>query len=1169
MPYSTFDPQNPNNKTIIAPETDISNPNTSLELKESPEDDIKNLQQTDESQTILGSTEDEVISVEPATVKTFGFKTKVNSGENFKVKEDLNMAEDRIGRKKYDSGKLNFGKLRKNLFGSGFKGLGRTILTVVALVMLLVVGFGVVGIAYISNLYQTTSINFDKPLSKSSIIYARDGSELFKIYGEDGKRQEIRSLDEVPEHLQLAVLALEDENYYKNNAGFSWYNLGGAVLKCASTIGRDCRGGSTIDQQYARQITGDGSRDKDEVLQRKLREIVRAYKLNEELSKQEILRRYLSTVYFGRNAYGVKEAALAFYAKEDLSTLTVAESCYIAAVLPSPNNYSNAFFNPESPFRKIVDGRKNACIDKLAELSIKGPNSAPVLTKEDAEAFKEEKVNFKAQSGNYKYPHFVEYVRSELIRILANGDESEDGKSRAENLLSTAGYKIHTSIDPKIQDKVEQVIRDQTQKNILDQGANNASAVVLDGPTGEILSMVGSRDYNDESIKGKVNVTTSPQQPGSSMKPYVYAAAFEKGFNPATILMDTQTTFNNQGTNYTPRNFLPRFTGAVSIRYALANSLNIPAVKAVWLSAGENFGKNNNKIVEAGVNRVVDVSEKMGVDFQVFKNEGGKFVQSHRQTCGPQLALGGCEVSGVSHAEGMNTFAQMGDRKPATPFIKICNSKEEDVYNGKMCDDKAKSDTNRCDINGKAGICNLKADFYKPQDKVIDPKIAYQVVDIMTDVDARTPVFGSTRFTLTLPDRKVAAKTGTSNDNRDLWTVGFTPQRTAVVWVGNTDNSETKDSSMRSAAPIWQNVMKVAVEDTSKDDFKRPDGMVNMKLSTTTGLIAGNGEAGIAQWITPDQKKLLEDAVNKSKTNPSDQDIFSLRTPLYGKVYRVSKIDNKLVTDENKDLIDPSTVEDRILTCPLSEFPWMKSWLDPVVAWAGRASNDKNRFECAPTELSTAYRVSSQDRQPTFEYSGFVNGWTYNNVINIRVKANPTVPGTSIKKTQILINGRVEAESQGAEAAKDFIMPAEAAAFQMTFRAIDSQNNLGESQVFTFITLPEGTPIPAGANKPPAPTPIAGLNINFVNPAPNVNLPKGANTIFSINSNLQLDPNPTLILNLPNGGVSAPIPLGFQSGNSYNYNTTLPSTAGAYTATLKATIGGKPVNLTTVNFTLI
>ncbi|GAB4143417.1 MAG: hypothetical protein OHK0017_00780 [Patescibacteria group bacterium] len=1059
------------------------------------------------------SIDDNVIEVDLS--KAFNRpKTKVRTDDRLHdyspaEKEEM-LLKDKIGRKSYSNGKLNLKKLKLGIFSGGLKGFSKFLLAGFGVILIIILGVSIAGFAYVASLYQDTSIDYNRSLGKSSVIYARDGkTELFKIFGEDGKRQEINSLDELNDYTYLAFLALEDENYYKNNAGFSWYNLGGSIIKCGTSLGKDCRGGSTIDQQYARQITGDDTRDKDQVVQRKLREIVRAYKLNQELSKQEILRRYLNTVYFGKNSYGVKEAAISFFGKRDLKQLTVTESCYMASVLPSPNNYSNSFYNPESPFRKVVEARKDACIEKLSQLELKGTGNGTVITNQDAQLFKEEKVAFKNESSVYKYPHFIEYVRAEMIKVLANGDETEEGSARAEQLLANGGYRVVTTIDPELQDKVQKVIDDQAQKNILDNGADNAAAVVLDGPSGEIISMIGSRDYNNDEIDGKVNVTMTPQQPGSSMKPYVYATAFEQGFNPGTMMMDLDTKFDNDGSAYQPDNFTKTFSGPVSIRYALANSLNIPAVKAVWLAAGNDYGNNLNEIRKSGINNIITLSQRMGVKFQVFKNDNGKLIPNEREKCGPPIALGSCEITAVSHAEGMNTFAQMGTRVPATPFIQICNNKGEDVYNGKMCNPNETPDPNTtCEITGEKGICNIKERFYKKDDKALDPRIAYEIIDMMTDVEARRPVFGNTRFTLTLPDRKVAAKTGTSSENRDTWTVGYTPFRTAVVWVGRTDNKPTKDSSMRSAAPIWQNVMKVAVEGTPKDDFKRPDNMVAVKLSSITGLPDEGGTT--AQWMTPEQKKILDDALAKSKPDkdgkvafdPAKDDIFSLRTPLYGKTYTINTIDNKLVTDDNRAKIDPANIQDKYFICPLGEFPWAKSWVDPVAGFFanGKGNTDKVTFQCGPTELSTSYRADQtppEDR-PNISFGGFNDSWYYNQPVTISVQATPKVAGASIASTQILINGTVIAENKGDKI--DFTMnppgdPNQELRYRVSFRATDSKGNVALSPEYSFIMIAAGRAFPEGSNQGgQAPTTV---NVTFSNIANNATITYGGPTNIS------------------------------------------------------------------------
>jgi membrane peptidoglycan carboxypeptidase len=1111
---SPIDGDNQSDLTVSDPE--LSNDFVLIDDQEQLEDEpkIEN----------LNPVEEEYIEVKPRS----SFMGKVST--KTKNNNDSNVSNvgfrSKIGQKNYAGGKVNFSKLKANLFSGGFKGVWKGLFKVFGLFMILIVILGACGVGYVLYLYQNIVFDSDVEQSKTSIILAADGkTELFKLYGTDGRRQEA-TFEEIPETVKLAFLALEDENYYYNDSGISWYNLGGSILNCGTSFGKNCRGGSGISQQVVRKLTNDDTRSSGEVVQRKLREIVRAYKLNQNLSKEDILLKYLNIVPLGRNTIGVKEASRSYFGK-DVKDLDVAESCYLATFPPSPSTYARAINNTEkdpdgqyvNANRQIIEGRKNICLEKLTKLSIKGPGTDPILPASELETLQKREVKFEDDRNIYKYPHFVEYTREILQNIFKEdyikqeGLTDEDAKIKAETLLNTGGFKIVTTIVPELQDKVENVIKDQAKANIIAVGANNAASVVIDNDNGEILSMVGSLAYskedlakidgvNDpekyyEELDGKVNVASTYQQPGSSFKPYAYAAAFDKGlFNPATILMDVATTFDNDGRGYTPTNFTGKFLGPVSIRASLANSLNIPAVKAVYLAAGDNQNQQPNRIKNTGVMNVVNTSRNMGL---VYSDK----IKEPEKTCGPQVALGGCEITMISHAEAMSTFARLGTRIPVSPFKQICNSQGEDIYNGRMCDGTE-----------KPGIRSIKEEYYKTTENALDAKVAYQVVDMMTDVEARTAVFGSTRCTLTLnncnrdkdfKDWAVAAKTGTSTGNRDTWTVGFTPARTALVWVGRTDNEPTNDSSMRSAAPIWQNIMKASVTGTEKRDFQRPEGMIESKVSATSGLPVGDADQGIKIWLREDQKKALDDsyAALKSKADAgqldlSKEDIYSLRSTIFSRTVEINKLDQKLVNDQNRNNISPENIEKKIFSCPVSEFPWAKmrdvnNWQEGVGSFLNAVSQNSDQqsaFGCGPTELSNTFRsdITPEDKRPILSISGINNGWFYNSYpISIQLSANTNVPGNVITDTQIFVNG--EEKAAGKSSSTSYTIgggPVEPTQLSIYFKANDNAGNSVTSPIYNITTLPLGTDLPPDANK--STLPLTGETTQS-QPNPAVNIP--------------------------------------------------------------------------------
>ncbi|GAB4145141.1 MAG: hypothetical protein OHK0017_04420 [Patescibacteria group bacterium] len=848
----------------------------------------------------------------------FAPKRKIQTNSSSKPLVELHALEIsnlKVGRKNH------FMRRVKNRFflhqvHSLFKLLSwKLVLNPITITLILLTGIGLSIYWLLIDLYQNTNFDSNVVLTQNTTIVARNGSELFKIFGVDGKRKEI-SLQELPDQVKYSVLALEDQYFYYSDDGVSWYNLAGAYYTCLVSQGDECRGASGISQQLVRNLTGDKTRSANSVMQRKAREIIRSIKLNQEKDKDWILEKYLNTVYFGRNAYGIQEASKAYFDK-DAKDLNVTQSCYLASLIQSPSVYSEAITNTLSPIRNIVEGRKDLCLKNMASKSLTGPAGVTLLSKNDLKNslnLNIDTAGFVLEKNIYNYPHFVEFTKQELIKLLAkdlmrkeSGLTMAEAKELAEEDLNTGGYTVYTSLDPNLQDKVQKAIEEKAKTSIFDLGANNASAVVLDGPTGQILAMIGSLGYEQqyiqdhyglspeqaEKIDGKVNVAITAQQAGSTFKPYVYAAAFQNGkFNPSTVLMDTETTFNNYPP-YNPNNYTGKFSGQISMKDALARSLNIPAIKSVYLAAGDEAvkSKNQDRIKDQGVANVIDLVTKMGLEFKVDKPE----------QCGVQIALGGCDVTLLSHAEAMNTFSQLGKRVPASPFVKICDRNGNDIYNGVRCD-------------GSAGenIPNLKRDFYG-QEQVLDQQIAREIIDMMSDVQARVPIFGRGAYKLTLPDRTVAAKTGTSNDIRDVWTVGYTPYRTAVVWVGNTDNSPTRENntSINSAATIWQSVMQIAVDGTPPDDFASHEslGMVRVGVNPGSGMpysVADtSGGSSFGQWMTGEQAEKIKQGLiyrygqsSKGALDLSREDIYGLRTTV--------------LYDSERNL------------CPVSEFQWAK-----------------------------------------------------------------------------------------------------------------------------------------------------------------------------------------------------------------------------------------------------
>ncbi len=576
----------------------------------------------------------------------------------------------------------------------------------------------------------------DRAVSQSTKIYDRTGENiLYEIHG-DQKRTLI-SLNDLPDYVKKAPISIEDKNFYKHG-GFSVW----AMFRTAITnvIYNRRAGGSTLTQQFIKNAV----LTSDKKITRKIKEIVLAYRLEKKFSKDEILQMYLNEIPYGSNAYGIEAASQKYFGKH-AKDINLQEAATLAALTQSPSRYS-----PYGPNKDLLLGRKDYVLTLMQEQGY--------ISEEQAKLAKETPIEFKDPDNNMTAPHFVMYIKD----ILA--------EKYGEKMIEQEGLKIYTTLDLYKQKIAEEVIKERTTNYQSKYGASNAALVSIDPKTGQILAMVGSRDYFDDSIDGQVNIATRLRQPGSSMKPIVYAAAFIKGYTPNTILYDVVTNFSTDPANpYEPHNYNGQELGPVTIRKALAGSLNIPAVKTIYLT---------------GINNVIDLAETLGYTSLYPRNRFGL-----------SLVLGGAEVKLLEHVNAYSAFAREGQISPIVSILKV-----EDK-NGKVLEE------------------------YKPESKkVLEPQIARMINSILSDNGARTYIFGEKNF-LTLGDRPVAAKTGTTNDFHDAWTIGYTPSLVAGVWVGNSNNDKMKGSADGSvlAAPIWHDYMARVLGNTPVESFNVPD----------------------------------------------------------------------------------------------------------------------------------------------------------------------------------------------------------------------------------------------------------------------------------------------------------------------------------------------------------
>lgn len=624
---------------------------------------------------------------------------------------------------------------RRSLRHGGWRGvwLIKFILTTLLAGVVLVAGT----LAWVSRDLPTAEGIVRRTVPLSTKIYDRTGQNLlYNIHGNE-KRTAVE-LKDIPDSLKYATLVAEDRNFYKHR-GFRFTSMIRSLLVNLLHGGR-VQGGSTITQQFIKNAIFTN----EKLYSRKIKEIILAYQIERKFTKDEILKLYFNEIPYGSNAYGAEAAAQTYFGKS-VRDLTLAESAILAAMVKAPTYYS-----PWGTHQDELFGRQHYILDGMVEEGY--------ITIEEAAQAKAEKIVFKDKLDPIIAPHFVFYVREQLAAKYG------------EKLVEQGGLKIITTLDVEKQKIAEAAIAAQAETNSKRYNAHNASLVAIDVPTNQILAMVGSKDWYDDEIDGQVNVALRPRQPGSSFKPIVYAAALALGFTPQTVVFDVNTVFKTDSKDYEPKNYDLKEHGPVTMRQALAGSLNIPAVKFLYLT---------------GIDRVLELAKKIGYT-----------TLSDRSRFGLSLVLGGAEVKLLEHTSAYATLAREGISKPIVSILRVEDSRGNVLEENK-------------DVNGE---------------RVLEIQTVRELTDILSDNEARSYIFGSQNH-LTLPDRPVAAKTGTTNDYRDAWTLGYTPQLAAGVWVGNSNNQEMRrgaDGSMV-AAPIWQYFMSQALAKEPIQTFTPPE----------------------------------------------------------------------------------------------------------------------------------------------------------------------------------------------------------------------------------------------------------------------------------------------------------------------------------------------------------
>ena len=661
-----------------------------------------------------------------------------------------------------------------------------------------------------------------REISLTTKIYDRNGQLLYEIYADQNRT--VVPLSEIPNSLKEATIAIEDKDFYKHG-GFA---LRG-IIRAASEIvlHRNLQGGSTITQQLIKSALLTPER----TVQRKIKEFILATLVEQKYKKDDILEMYLNQVPYGGTAWGIEAASQTYFGKH-VKDLDLAESALLAGLPAAPTFYSPFGAHPEYARQRQAEVLRRMVEDKY-------------ISAQEAERAKALPLKFAAQKTNIKAPHFVMYVKELLT------------KKYGEKMVEQGGLRVTTTLDDKIQEFAQTTVASEVAK-LKDLNVGNGATLVTKPKTGEILAMVGSRDYFDTKYDGNVNVALALRQPGSSIKPINYALGLLKGYTPATVFIDASTCFPNPGQKqYCPVNYDGKFHGVVQMRFALGNSYNIPAVKMIVLNT---------------VHDMIATASAMGISSLTDESRYGL-----------SLTLGGGEVTMLDMGKAFAVFANSGVRQESNSILKV-----EDSH-GKILEE------------------------FKPKvgKEILPPEVTYLISHILLDNNARSAAFGENSL-LVIPKHAVSVKTGTTDDKRDNWTIGYTPGFLTVVWVGNNDNSPMNPyltSGITGAAPIWNKIMTYVLKDQPDQWPSRPEDIIGLSICAITGRLPGdsNCPTRYEYFIKGTEPKEIE--TNQKTPIPIDK---TTNQPA-----KENQTDNVEVRDEQ--IISDSFTKNYCITCPILE----------------------------------------------------------------------------------------------------------------------------------------------------------------------------------------------------------------------------------------------------------
>jgi len=624
------------------------------------------------------------------------------------------------------------------------------------------------------------------PYPVSTQIFDRNGKLLYEIYA-DQNRTPVK-LSEIPEYVKWATISAEDKNFYKHH-GFSYLGIARAAFNII--FKQKLQGGSTITQQLVKNALLSPER----TLRRKIREFFLTWAVEAIYSKDKILEMYLNHVPYGGTAWGIESASKLYFGKK-AKDLTLAEAALLAGLPASPTRYSPFGAHPE-----LAKERQEWVLKRMVE--------DKKITEKEAEEAKNQELVFAPSQVGIKAPHFVMYVKEQLVEKY--------GQRKVEQ----GGLRVKTTLDLNIQEFAQEAVASEVSK-LKNYQVSNGAALVTSPKTGEILAMVGSRDYFAKDIQGNYNVTTALRQPGSAIKPLNYALGImDKKITLATVFNDTPTCFQvpNQPL-YCPTNYDNTFHGPMQVRFALGNSINVVAVKVLALNTLEKF---------------IPFAQKMGLE-----------TLSDPKRYGLSLTLGGGEVRMTDMAVAFGVFANLGIKQPLISILEVSD------YTGKV----------------------LEKTQIKEGERIIPMEVAYLISHALLDNNARLVAFGSSSYLVVKNHPEVSVKTGTTNDKKDNWTIGYTPDFLVAAWVGNNDNKPMSAvaSGVTGASPIWNKIMSFVLKDKKQNWPAKPEGVIGASICILSGMAPGDSGCQtrfeyFLEGTVPKDQEFLKKSILINKTN--------------------------------------------------------------------------------------------------------------------------------------------------------------------------------------------------------------------------------------------------------------------------------------------------------------